>query len=228
MSARPRRNTPRIPERPDLLAGEELAPEPRQQRSRDRRARLTTAALRLFGDKGYEAASVEEIARNAGMPVGAFYLHFRSKRQLLLSLMNDLMIGLSQVNLEPKAGVGARGILRQLLERGFAEDLRYVGAYRAWQEAVLSDPDLAGKQELIHAWTTARVAAVFRRLLQMPDSRAGVDVDALARVLNSLFWDLLRHAARKRDAKLERSIDATTHLIYHALFADHPRKGGAR
>ena len=206
--------------RPDLLAGEDLPPAPKQARSVARRERLNAAALRLFGEKGYAASSLEDIARAAGMPVGAVYQHYRSKRQLLLSLMNDLLVGLGKLRFESQAGQDARGILHDLLQRAFEQDLRYVGAYRAWREALLSDEDLARKQALIHRWTTARVAAVFRGLQRLPGARPDVDIEETARVLDALFWDLLVQAARRRDVHLRRAVAATVHLIYHALFID--------
>src|SRR5205823_12251985 len=132
----------------------------------------------------YEATSIESIAAAADMPVGAFYLHFRSKRQLLLSLMNDLLAGLSQVTLEGSGG-RPREVVRRILTDALARDLRYLGAYRAWQEATLSDPALARKQRAIHAWTSARVAALFRALQRLPGSRRGVDPAALALLLDA-------------------------------------------
>jgi len=211
-----------IPDRPELLADEDLAPPPRQQRSLDRRTRLENAALRLFGERGYDATTIEDIAGGARVPTGGFYLHFRSKRQLLLSLMNDLLIGLSRLDLSTEAGAHPRAILIELLTRGFESDLRYLGAYRAWQEAVLSDLDLARKQRAIHDWTAARAAAVFRRLQTLAGARPEVDVDTLAHVMDSVFWSLLARAAGTRDVQLARSVNTTAELIYHALFLDTP------
>jgi AcrR family transcriptional regulator len=209
-----------VNQRPDLLAGEDLPPPPRQKRSLAKRARLKAAGLDLFGEKGYERTSIDEIALRARLAVGSFYQHFRSKKQLLLSLMDELLEKLSQLHLRPQAAGDIRAGLRQLLSRAFAHDLRYLGAYRAWQEAVLSDPGLAQKQIEIHVWTTARVAAVFQFLQQLPGARQGVDVPGLARAMDSFFWTLLSQAIHMPDVELQQWIDSATHLIYHALFTD--------
>lgn len=215
-------------QRPDLLAGEDLPPEPRQKRSRAKRARLKAAALALFGEKGYEATSIEEIAQCARLAVGGFYQHYRSKRQLLLALMDELLEGLSRLQLAPAAGHGARAGLRELLARAFARDLEYLGAYRAWREAALSDADLAGKQRAIHAWTSARVTALFERLHQLPGGRPEADIPGLARVMDSFFWSLLAQAASMPRGELQRWLDSATALIYHALFLDVPKKRKAQ
>lgn len=206
--------------RPNLLAGEDLPPEPRQKRSRDKRARLEAAGLACFGEKGYEGASIEEIARRSKLAVGGFYQHFRSKRQLLLALMDQLLEKLSQLDLRPQAMAHARAGLRELLSRAFSHDLRYLGAYRAWQEAVLSNPDLAQKNREMHAWTTTRVTAVFEFLQQLRGARPGVDIPGLARTMDSFFWSLLAQAVQLKEAELSQWIDSATHLIYHAMFLD--------
>ena len=210
--------------RPNLLAGEDLPPEPQQRRSLENRVQLKIAALALFGEKGFERTSVEEIARRANLAVGGFYLHYRSKRQLLLALMDDLLQGLSGLDLRPVARTNAQAVLRDLLTRAFARDLEYLGACRAWEEAVLSDPGLARQQKKIRAWTTERVTSLFMLLQQLPGTRPGVDVPALARVMDSFFWSLLAQSVRMPRVELNDWIDSATHLIYHALFADPAKK----
>jgi AcrR family transcriptional regulator len=211
--------------RPNLLAGEDLPPAPQQKRSLEKRARLKAAGLVLFGEKGYESTSIDEIARRASLAVGTFYQHFRSKRQLLLALMDELLEKLSQLDFQTANVSDVRAVVHELLSRAFSHDLQYLGAYRAWQEAVLSDPELARKQLKIHAWTTARVTMVFQLLQQLPGARPGVDVPGLAQVMDTYFWSLLAQAVRMPEVELNRWIDSATHLIFHAMFSD-PRKSG--
>jgi AcrR family transcriptional regulator len=210
--------------RPNLLAGENLPAAPLQKRSLDKRARLKTAGLALFGEKGYENTSIEEIARRAKLAVGSFYQHFRSKRQLLLALMDELLEKLSRLNLQPQAATDVRAGLRALLSRAFSHDLSYLGAYRAWQEAALSDPELLKKQTEIHKWTTGRVQRVFQFLQTLPGTRQGVHILGLARAMDTFFWTLLAQAAQLRTAELDHWIDSATHLIYHAMFTDNPQR----
>ena len=213
-----------MPARPNLLAGEDLPPPPRQKRSREKRDRLKAAGLALFGKKGYEAASIDEIARQAGLAVGGFYLHFRSKRQLLLALMDDLLEGLSRLDLRPQTTGDMRAALGAFLRQAFSADLTYLGAYRAWREAAPSDSGLARKQAQIEAWTTARITALFTLLAQLPGARRDVDIPGLARVMDSFFWNLLAQAGQLSRAELDRWIGASSHLMYHALFEDGAKR----
>jgi AcrR family transcriptional regulator len=206
--------------RPNLLAGEDLPPEPRQQRSLDKRARIKEAGLALFGTEGYEGTSIDAVARRANLAVGGCYQHFRSKRQLLLTLMDDLLQRLNELDLQPVGTPNLRAGLRDVLARAFAQDLTYLGAYRAWQEAALADPDLARKQRAIHAWTSGRVAGVLEWLHHQPGARRKVDIPSLARAMDLFFWSLLAQASRLSRAELDQWLDAATHLMYHAVCSD--------
>jgi len=211
-------------ERPNLLSGEDLPARPRQKRSIDKRERLNKAALAVFATNGYERASIEEIASRAKLATGGFYQHFRSKRQLLLSLMDELLEKLSRLQLSPSTGSGdIRAALRDLLSTAFSHDLSYLGAYRAWQEATLSDPALAEKPREIHRWTSARVLRVFELLQRAPNARRDVDLAGLAQVMDSFFWSLLAQAVQMKKPELQRWIDTSAHLIFHALIADQTR-----
>jgi AcrR family transcriptional regulator len=215
--------------RPLLLKGEELPPAPRQRRSIEARERLKLAALELFAGAGFERTSVEEIAEQAGVAVGGFYLHFRSKRQLLLVLMDELLERLSSLDLQVKPNRSIRTALRDLLSRSFSQDLRFLGAYRAWQEATLSDRDLAKLERETRAWTTARVRGVLTALQRLPGARSDVDTSSVARAIDALFWALLAEAVHKPKVELAQWLDAATHLIYHAMFRDSlGEKGGKR
>ncbi len=209
---------------PNLLAGENLPAAPSQKRSQEKRLRLKSAALTLFGEKGYENTSIEDIAQRARLAVGSFYQHFRSKRQLLLVLMNELLEGLGRLDLQVKAEEGVRAGLREFLAAAFSRDLQFLGACRAWEEAVLSDSDLTRKQQKIRDWTTGRATALFAGLQRLPGARKDVDVQALGRVMDGFFWSLLAQAVRLPQPELTQWIDSATHLVYHALFLDSPQK----
>ncbi|MDQ2711865.1 MAG: TetR/AcrR family transcriptional regulator [Acidobacteriota bacterium] len=51
--------------------------------------KLVAAALRVFSRDGFEAARIDDIAREAGYTRGAFYAHFRTKEDLFFSLLEE-------------------------------------------------------------------------------------------------------------------------------------------
>ena len=56
----------------------------------DKKQTIVSAALRVFARKGYRAASIQEIAEEAGVAKGSIYLHFKSKDELALAAVADV------------------------------------------------------------------------------------------------------------------------------------------
>lgn len=61
----------------------------RRERADQTRAELLAAAARVVAARGYEGASVGDIATEAGYTKGALYSHFGSKEALFLELANN-------------------------------------------------------------------------------------------------------------------------------------------
>lgn len=59
-----------------------------QQRSEETRSRIIESAIKLFSTRGFNAASVDDICKDAGISKGAFYHHFESKQALFLALLD--------------------------------------------------------------------------------------------------------------------------------------------
>jgi AcrR family transcriptional regulator len=56
---------------------------PQRERGRRRVAALLEAAVTLFAEKGYDAATMTEVAGRAGAPIGSLYQFFPSKEALV-------------------------------------------------------------------------------------------------------------------------------------------------
>jgi AcrR family transcriptional regulator len=70
-------------------------PQDRKQQERQaRRRRIQAAAREVFAERGYAKASIEHIAKQAGLSVGAIYLYFRSKEDLYVSLLEETLAAL--------------------------------------------------------------------------------------------------------------------------------------
>jgi TetR/AcrR family transcriptional regulator, fatty acid metabolism regulator protein len=59
------------------------------ERMRDRRDSIVNAARKVFSEKGYDAASISEIARQANASDGLLYRYFDGKRDLLFAALDD-------------------------------------------------------------------------------------------------------------------------------------------
>src|SRR6056297_1179436 len=57
----------------------------------EKRERIITTAAGEFAHKGYKGANTNEIARKAGISIGALYKYFKTKEDLFLSVyMNSV------------------------------------------------------------------------------------------------------------------------------------------
>jgi AcrR family transcriptional regulator len=55
----------------------------------DTRQRIQSVALELFAEQGYDKTSLREIAERLGVTKAALYYHFKSKEDIVASLMED-------------------------------------------------------------------------------------------------------------------------------------------
>jgi AcrR family transcriptional regulator len=77
----------------------------RKERERERRRQqIIVAAKRVFSDKGYAKATMEDIAKEAELSPGTLYLYFKNKDELYASLslriLQYLLMRLEHVNKE--------------------------------------------------------------------------------------------------------------------------------
>jgi AcrR family transcriptional regulator len=66
-----------------------LSGEHGREHGRDTRSRLRELALQLFAEQGYEKTSLREIAERLGVTKAALYYYFKSKEDIVRSLVED-------------------------------------------------------------------------------------------------------------------------------------------
>lgn len=205
---------------PVLDAREGKLPLPRQARSIEARRRLGAAAREVFAERGYDAASVEEITNRAGVAVGAFYLHFRSKRHLLVELMNQLLERLQRVDLTLSPSNDLQAALRQFVLATLRSDQENYGVIRAWMEAAAKDHELARMNDDIHAWTRRRVHGVMRMVSRHDRARRSRDLGFFAELIDRHLWMLLARAPTMSARRFAAEARVTSDIIYHYLIRD--------
>jgi AcrR family transcriptional regulator len=72
----------------------------RNERGRATRDRLIAAGRELFGEHGYEAASIDSILGQAGVKRGALYHHFESKQALFDAVLDRVVSEVAQAAAE--------------------------------------------------------------------------------------------------------------------------------
>ena len=103
----------------------------------DKKRLIVTAAQRVFARKGYRAASMQEIAGEAGVAKGSIYLHFRSKDELALAAVADVYdrVRRRMAELEADEGLTPRErFVRQLEEQLAVGEDNAEWIRRLWHE----------------------------------------------------------------------------------------------
>ena len=66
----------------------------------DSKAKIISASIQLFSQKGYDATRVSEIAEAAGVAKALIYYYFRSKKEILDYLVQNLMNDAASITLD--------------------------------------------------------------------------------------------------------------------------------
>ncbi len=125
----------------------------------DRRREIKQAALQVFAERGYQAATVGHIVARAGVAQGTFYLYFPNKKAAFLELIGDFAdrietsFDLFEQAIAP-VGIGPDQIAK-VLEQGYR---RYLELCRSnldlarlfFQESVFADEDFRAVRQDVY------------------------------------------------------------------------------
>jgi TetR/AcrR family transcriptional regulator, cholesterol catabolism regulator len=150
---------------------------PKQGERRNRDQEVMAAAVRIFFEKGYSAASLQDVATEVGVLKGSLYYYFASKEELLLRIMKESHAQSEQISREIEAmGLSAIDELSMLLE-----------ALMKW-----------------YLGNVERVAIYFNERTRLTGTRLE-DVAAEGRRFEQRIYDLL--AAAKEDGAFAPDLD---------------------
>jgi AcrR family transcriptional regulator len=92
----------------------------RHDRGRQTRSRLRELALELFAEQGYEKTSLREIAERLGVTKAALYYYFKSKEDIVRSLVEDYVAEVDELiawgKEQPRSASTRATIVRRYLE----------------------------------------------------------------------------------------------------------------
>ncbi|WP_430384357.1 TetR/AcrR family transcriptional regulator [Archangium violaceum] len=97
---------------------------PRGQRTRQK---LLVAAQTVFGEKGYEHASIADITREAEVALGTFYVYFPDKQSIFVEVVDELGARLRRLIAESVAACEDR---MQVEREGLRAFFQFVGSNR--------------------------------------------------------------------------------------------------
>ena len=125
------------------------------------RALLFAAARRVFLARGYQAATLEQIADEAGFSKGVVYSRFASKADMFLALLEDRITERAAQNAQAArelAGTGDFAALVDLVQRAERAAPGWRLLLAEFRIHVARDPELNRRYAALHARTVEGIA----------------------------------------------------------------------
>jgi AcrR family transcriptional regulator len=209
-----------------MATGSDAIAEPVTARGQRTRQNLLEAAEVVFGERGYEAASIVDITRTAGVAQGTFYLYFGGKKAIFAELVDELGATLRRTLAAAVEGLADRLAIERA---GLVAFLHFVqehkNLYRIIRQAEFVD-------EALHREYYRRLAQGYRdglaKAMQRGEIRA-LDPEAVAYALMGIFDFMgMRWVLWEGRLPPAETIDDVCALIRAGLGLAGPRDGDPR
>lgn len=197
--------------------------DPKQARSRQTKEKIVQAAIRLFETNGYGKTTSIDIAADAGVSVGSFYVYFTDKRQVLLAIFDRLADELfknsfDSFRIEHLFDSDLRARIRQAVATAIVDRRQHAGLHRVIGELVLKDPEFAEKRKALMGRSIAKIREIITVSL-----KAGLtwelDVDAATFVVHRVVFDLSQdYVTGSCEFDQDKAISALGDMIYRFLY----------
>lgn len=167
--------------------------ETRAEKQARTRAELLETAAAVFAQRGYEGATVEEIAERAGYSHGAVYSNFAGKDDLFLAVFEQYMAGRARELADTQAGLAedaplelrARALADQWMER-FAADRDSFLLHLEFLAGSRREPELAERFGTRSAAMREALAAYIAHFQEEEGVEAALPPADLALILRAL------------------------------------------
>jgi AcrR family transcriptional regulator len=198
----------------------------REQTKAANRLAILDAAREVFGEIGFEAATVRDIVRRSGLSVGAFYNYYRSKEEVFDALADE---GARRFRPILQAQSAKATDFESYLRAAVRAYFDFLAAeHQTWPQAW---PSAGGEGEpMPKARNTPEILAVFEEVravfgdIMDRDLSAKVDIDYLAASCIAVAREIGERMIERRPADVAGATDFVVRLILGGL-PNLPRSG---
>jgi AcrR family transcriptional regulator len=191
----------------------------RAERKEDTRARLLASAARVFARRGYHAASVEEVAEEAGFSKGAVYSNFAGKEELFLAMLEARFADRVANMRAAAAGPGEPG---EQARRGAGAFMATLAADPDWPPLFMEFCAYAQRNPAVRRRLAARVRALRSAMADILAARAdalGVDLPLPAEELAAMTFAMASGTAMERQLDPDGVPDELLGAMLELFFA---------
>lgn len=200
-------------------------PSPKATRKRrrlspeQRRELILAGATELLAERGYEGASMGEIARAGGVTAAVIYDHFSSKAELAIVLLTretEALLGFVASALDEAPEAEPAALMRAGVDAFFAYVEEHRFAWRLLFRDPPSDPEVAAAYRQLNERATAGIAVFLRSgdpgvlgSYSDPEQAAEIFAEGLKAAQNGLAAWWYEHPEVPREEIVERLLDLT-------------------
>ncbi len=160
-----------------------------------RSAEILDKVRSTFAQKGFDGASMKDLAEAAGMSAGNFYRYFPGKSAIVEALIARQLDAVRRDFAHVLESPDPRGTLRDLVRRRLSEGDCEEGAFWAEIEAAASRrPEIAAIKDQMSGEVMRSLIAIFARLAEVPTDEARQRFGAHARLIVMLVQGVMMHA----------------------------------
>ena len=180
-------------------------------------AKIKRAARKLFVERGYHATRPQDIAREAGLGHGTFYLHYPDKKACFLAFVDDAREELHEFMI-------ARQPAEKTLENTIAANLKGIYEYSAEHPGVLAaamtdelviDAEGAQATPLLVRWGFDW-AEVVREAMRNGEACKSYDPEIVGQAILGAIHQVASEGARSQRLR-EEVLDNLTRFLVRAL-----------
>jgi AcrR family transcriptional regulator len=184
---------------------------------------VTDAAVRVFNRHGYEAASMEDVARETGITKSSLYYHVSGKEELLARALERAFKWLLGVLEEPGAKSGTPlERLRHIVYRSVIITLEFVQEVELLQRVKGNTP--TERQAMTRRRRFDReVVALVRQAAAAGQIRADVDAGLLTRLIFGLGNSITQWYRHEGGLKPEQIAEAVSRLVFEGIAREAQR-----
>lgn len=192
----------------------QLRPSRRDDQTRETKQRLVSAAIQLVSEVGWRRTTVEQIAERAGVAKGTFFVHFKTKEAIVVTLV-QLQVGAATA---ARDAVVARG--GSVVERLDAATMTLgtqaasnIELSRAVLIASLESREVGGAADAVFGRLFVRMTEDAREGIES-GALAGPDAETVVNLLMACYLGAALHCTSSPHAKplaevLRPLVDAT-------------------
>jgi AcrR family transcriptional regulator len=193
--------------------------EPVQQRGKENKARIITAARRLMNHLDYDAVTTNRIAGDAGVSVGTFYSYFKDKRDVFLEVIRQYsedVFGEMIAHIQEMEQGPARleEVVRRLILVAKKRHDHEKGLHKQMIVQSIRDPEIQ-ELALMEGPADSLIREIFKQYADQIDVK---DVDAAIFLVTTCVEEMIHHLILYgSEISEERVFEELSRMVYRYL-----------